>query len=319
LILAALFVVGARLVPFGAAGGEADESGGISADAGDAGIDAADGGAKACVEPKVIEVETIGTFTGHADRYRHLPDEPAVRVFPTTPVRLAHGYFAADFSIADLCSAEEASPSHIRLVCLGYAARPFTIEYRVGSDHIVKLIDGKDSGETPIPVFEDGCARLETKIPKRDLTPLVEAYLDDRPSERCAASKAPRRRVAATLVRHIDADSIANTPCSKTLCCYEYTGVRLAIPLPRVGPTQDMGRLDGQCSSICSVSRMKKPKGVSVHCSEGGTVRAYQLGDALYIVEDEHVRRVPLPCGVELDFHLNGFASFLVNGRIFDD
>jgi len=278
----------------------------------DAGPDAAkEAGAKACAESIAIEVRTEGSFT-HTESSRPLgsPIYPSVVGAFMHHVALgAHGYAAA-YSIADLCSAEEVSPSYIRLFCLGPKGVPRKIEYRVDATVVAQIVDASPNPELwEIPAKT--CVTLETKIPKRDLGPLAKTYQDDSVSERCKRSKAPRRSVSATLIRSIDPSFVSRgSRCSKGQCCFATTGVQLAIPLAGVGPSQDLGLLAEQCYGPCDVSGGLG----SVHawCSDGGTIGAYQLGDALYILDDDHVRKVPLPCGVELDFRVEPFAAGLL-------
>ncbi|MDI3289054.1 hypothetical protein [Polyangium sp. 15x6] len=177
--------------------------------------------------------------------------------------------------------------------------------------------DGRDSWHvTPMP--PDACATLETKIPKRDLTPLANAYLDDRPSEHCRASTVTHRKVPATFVhevlpkghRYYESGTLERTRTPPYRLCRGVTQVRLVLPA-EIAPSQDLGLLFAQCNGLCHATRWHNPNGAEVECHEGGQLAAYQLGNHLYVIDDEHVRQVPLPCGVELDFQMTGFVAQL--------
>jgi hypothetical protein len=196
-----------------------------------------------------------------------------------------------------------------------------TIEYRIdGGRTLVLIEDGKvhpaasnSTLNTPLPV--DACATLETNIPKRDLRALENAYRNNSPSDRCRDSTAPRQKVPAVVVRHPlpkDDDSyewgkLRLTDSPPYRYCRGVTEVRLVLP-PTVAPSQHLGRLGAQCSGPCKVGRDVNAGSVHAFCDEGGEVHAYQLGDNLYVVEEDHVRQDPLPCGVELDFRVAEFA-----------
>ena len=177
--------------------------------------------------------------------------------------------------------------------------------------------DGSDVWQvTPMP--SDACATLETKIPKRDLAPLANAYLDDRPSERCRASTATLRKVPATFVHEVlpkghpyyEEGRLRRSSTFPYHACRGATLVRLVVPAG-IAPSQDLGLLFAQCDDPCHANRSHKPNGANAGCFEGGSVAAYQLGDHLYVRNDEHVRQVPLPCGVALDFQMTGFVAQL--------
>jgi hypothetical protein len=90
--------------------------------------------------------------------------------------------------------------------------------------------------------------------------------------------------------------------------CPDVTIARLVLP-PSVGQSQDLGIVGAQCSEPCDASRFRQPNGATAGCFEGGHVTAYQLGDYLYVVESDRVRRVPLACNVELEFRLRDFVA----------
>jgi hypothetical protein len=315
------------------------EDGGIERDASD---EPQDGGEAAgpCI-PVIINVSIEGSykstqpapsgnFYSPAVVVKHLvPSDPGIESSLHTWVGLsvARPHFAAPYSAQDLCSTEEASPSYLRLACLrSYfyrseierGARPdrlSTIEYRIENGRkLVILADGTAyplsenvSYNTPMP--PGACATLETKIPKRNLEPLRKAYDDNNPSERCRTSTAPHRKVRATLVHQPlpNMGTFRRSTVPPYHLCRGVTGVRLVLP-PSIARSQDLGILSAQCSGMCSASREINPGRIYAKCIEGGTVEAYQLGDNLYVVEEDYVRQVPLPCGVELDFQVADFA-----------
>jgi len=309
--------------------------------------------AGACATPIVIEAYIAGSYTtgdveppdmaqlrGPALVTRYSIPKGLARGVPpprsTAAIHLAAPFFAAEFSAAELCSTEEASPSALRFVCLGPNGRPMTVEYRIeGKRSLVITTDHPDEGRSVIegageyitPMPPDACATLISNIPRRDLSRLQKAYLDDSASARCEASKGPRRKVPATLRRAaLPADDplyesgLECTESSTWRCCHNVTSVHLALP-PTIGPSEDLGVLDAQCY-ICSATRLGKPNGAVVGCNGGlgtTTVQAYQLGDDLYVIEGDHVRRVPLPCGVALDFRLAEFVAGLAPGTRIDE
>lgn len=258
----------------------------------------------------------------------HWPRPPGSDLQPrcTATVPLSGPYFAAPFSTAELCSTEEASPTHLRFACLGSGGRLMTVEYRIEEKrYLVITTDHPNEGRsvikdgryiTPMPL--DACATLVTEIPRRDLAPLQQAYLNDTPSPRCQASSQPRRKVPATFIRvpfpkgH-EYYEPRPRPCLGLLNPrprYDATQVHLGLP-PSIGPTQDLGILDSQCWS-CFARRLRKPNGAKVGCdvSNGGRrITTYQLGDHLYVVHDDYVRQVALPCGITLDFRMTEFVA----------
>ncbi|MDI1478672.1 hypothetical protein [Polyangium sp. y55x31] len=325
---------------------EAPSEAGNGGDAGDAASEGEAGeGTTACTTPVVIEVHIAGSYTADSidptdmvhlespsllTRYS-FPEGLSVLPQPrsTLSIALSAPLFAAEYAAVELCSAEEVTPSILRFLCLGSSGRPMAIEYRIeGKRRLVITTDHPEEGRsvtqdgrhiTPMP--PDACATLVTQIPKRDLTRLRSAYLDDGPSTRCQGSASPRRKVPATFVREVlpeghELHESGRLECRQsptTRCCRSVTSVRLALP-PDIGPSQDLGILYQQCD-MCFASRLRKPNGAVVGCGGGlatTTVQVYQLGEHLHIVDGDRVRRVPLPCGVELDFQMAEFVKPLM-------
>ncbi|MDC0741170.1 hypothetical protein [Polyangium mundeleinium] len=232
---------------------------------------------------------------------------------------LASPYFAAEFTRDDLCSAEEVSPSHVRLSCIDSEGQLVTLEYRIRDGYAVEL--RKNGGHWyPYGPHEDmpanACATIETEIPKHDLTQLHKAYLDDSPSERCRTPTSSRRKAPATFTHQVlprghkyyEDGKLRPRGAPRSGYCRGVTLARLVLP-PHVGLSQDLGLLFAQCNETCTAALNSKPNGAEVRCFEAGQVAAYQLGDDLYIIEDARVRRVPIACGVELDFRLRAFLG----------
>jgi len=320
----------------------------------DAGAQAEGGDAEttSCTTPIVIEVYIAGTYAFNSveppdlvpvdgpsliTRYS-FPKGLSVQPNPrcTAAFALSHPFFAAPFSVAELCSAEETSPSYLRFACLGSGGRRMSIEYRVeGRRRLVITTDHPDKGRSVIeegryisPMPPDACVTLATEIPRRDLAPLQKAYLDDRPSAHCQPDSGARRKVPATFVRALlpkghELYELGQHTCSDASNSrrrHGATSVRLALP-PDIGPTQDLGILDQQCE-MCFASLLREPNGALVGCGGGistTTILAYQLGDHLYVVEEDHVRQVALPCGVSLDFRLKDFMAPLTRSSRDDD
>jgi len=299
-------------------------------DAGDAG-----GAAGECSTTIVVDVYVGGAFTQHSDGGPGVSLEKPALVTgysrressgATSPLAgrwtlpVASPYFAAEFAMIDLCSAEEATPSYLRVSCIDAKAKLVTIEYRIRDGHTIEWkYDGRMWEEYGT---RDGmpanCATIETRLEKRDLSRLRKAYLDDSPSERCRATTTPRRKVPATFVREVlpkghklyEWGKLEPRGAPLHGYCRDVTNVRLVLP-PRVGPSQDLGLLFGQCGSMCTAKRPSGFNLAEIRCFEGGAAGAYQLGDDLYVIEASSVRQVPLPCGVKLDFQMADFVASL--------
>lgn len=311
---------------------------------GDAGGDAGER-ATECTQTIVVDVHIGGVFTrvvgdvpgvypeGAAlvTGYSRLSDEGGKEpLLGAATNLLAFPYFAAEFDRDDLCSAEETSPSHLRLTCIGRGSKLVTLEYRIRNRNTIELTwDGQTwhSYGPPDEKMPTGtCATIETNLRKHDLKQLHEAYLNDGLSERCRASPSPRRKVPGTFVRRALPKGHQYYEWGKLKAmgppfygyCRDVTLTRLMLP-PWVGPSQDLGLLFNQCGGPCLAihldelhsAEVRKLSGAEIRCYEGGAAAAYQLGDHLYVIEETRVRRVPLPCGVELDFRLTEFAKSL--------
>lgn len=295
---------------------------------------AREGSRKECT-PIVIKVSIVGSY----QRVWHLKsgalnmpslvaehfvaEDPALEATLRTTIRfpLAWPNFAAPYSIQDLCSTEEVSPLWLRFACIDLQNKLSTIEYRIVGGRTLVISEGgnvhplSDNASINTPLPANACATLETSITKRDLKPLEKAYKNNNPSERCRTSTAPRRRIRATLSHQplpkghdlYEMGKLEQVHYPTTRLCRAITQVRLILP-PSVAPSQDLGILGAQCTGLCSASREINPGSIYATCDEGGKVEAYQLGDHLYVVEEDHVRQVPLPCDVDLDFRIDDFA-----------
>ena len=165
---------------------------------------------------------------------------------------------------------------------------------------------------------EGACARLETNIESRDLSALHKAFLNDEPSERCRNSASPRRKVPAVFVHEIlkpadedyESGKLQRSEMPSHRLCRGVTNVRVDLRAP-INSSVLLGKLWAQCSGPCGATGMKPVNGASVDCEEGGRRSAYQLGDFLYVVGSQSVKRVPLPCGTELDFRVRDFMRVL--------
>jgi hypothetical protein len=221
--------------------------------------------------------------------------------------------FAGEFEPAERCSVEEVSPSHVRITCFSSKLR--SVELRVEARReVVAIIDGKEF-QRATPRDPTACVSLATDgLVKRDLDPLIRAYMNDQPSPRCANTTGGRRKVVAKVVRLPGADS---HECE--LRSYNHKGrsfysgpVRLVIP--SLGISQEIGELSIQCS-MCKAIRHAHARGVSLRCYDDSfsAVYVYQLGDDAYYVhrderdgsDFERTRRIPLPCGIGLDFQVD--------------
>ena len=170
--------------------------------------------AETCTETETLKAVVNGSY-----RSTHLP---SLSIGSVT-VRLSEPHFAKALSAGELCSTETSSPSHLRIVCLGKGGEPTTIEVRVEDNGrtLGGSIDGVPQSfrHYEQPDESGRCLALETAIPKRDLTGLQAAFLDDGPSERCRKGSAPRRKVSVSfegipLPRNHESPSsgYANTP-----------------------------------------------------------------------------------------------------------
>lgn len=229
-------------------------------------------------------------------------------------------YFAAEYSIEELCSTEEQSATYLRIACIKDRENRDTVEYRLRDVHTVEIRNNTGSWAEyhGVQTFPKGaCFKLQAVLPKRNLDPLQRAFLNDEPSDRCRGSTAPKRKEPAVFVhkilpkeddRHGWGQLARHGVPPYERICRGVTIARLVIP-PSVGPSEDLGTLGAQCVEPCHGYRYRHPNGASAECFEGGRVRAYQLGDYLYIVESSSVRRVPLACNVQLDFRLRDFVK----------
>ncbi|MBK9262095.1 MAG: hypothetical protein IPM54_20110 [Polyangiaceae bacterium] len=324
----------------GVASSRADDRGSERDANANSGSDGASGVQESECIPVLVDVRIAGSYThdmslppliltGPSLIAEHLvPSDGALqaKLWTTITFGLAWPPYAAAYSIEDLCSAEETQPSYHRFVCIDIAGELKTIEYRIEQGRTLVIIDnGKEVGRgdgsntwfvTPMP--SNACASITTTIPKRNLIPLKNAHLNDNPSERCRDMNATRRKVRATLVHeplpkgHVfyEMGKLQRTSTPPYRYCRGITMVRLILP-PAIAPSQDLGLLSAQCVEVCNASRDDNPRSVAASCFEGGKVHAYQLGDSLYVVEDDRVRQVPLPCDVDLDFRIADFAAQL--------
>ncbi|MDI1447898.1 hypothetical protein QHF85_27800 [Polyangium sp. 6x1] len=273
-----------------------------------------------CLETVTVDIGVQGSYTSRPfiDPW-HGPS----LVIGTLDHSFSDPFFAAEFSVPELCSTEASEPTHVRIVCLSKEGKPETIDLRVTPDgkDLAIATNGHEWKGSEGGGRKTKCLELKTDIPKRDLAPLQRAFLDDSPSERCSKTKAPRRKVPAVVQRVLlpkdderaGADYLRlQTDWLPHRLCRDTTKVRIVLP-PTVGPSVDLGVFADQCER-CSGGLLDEPNGVSFRCHghwSASALLVYQLGDHLYIAEENHIRRVPLPCGVELDFRIDEFVGLL--------
>lgn len=305
----------------------------LKADGGevDAAVAWGDGGT--CPTTVAVRVHVAGSYTGMTTDLPGLSlSEPALvtsyeirdargsnnDIAAKQTLALAKHYFALEFTTDDLCSATDVSSTRLHIVCIHREGELISRWFRIRDDHIVEASwdgelwsnHGPDEG---IP--KDACVVLESPIKRKNLAELHKAFMNDEPSERCRGSTAPGRVVPARFV---------HTPLPigheyykwgnrrrRTVAPYDYcrsvTMPRLVLP-SAIAASQDLGLLFAQCSGEPSHAyRLEQPNGGEAQVFEGGKVGAYQLGDSLYVLESNGVRRVPLPCNVRLDFQLSNF------------
>lgn len=278
-----------------------------------------EGTAETCNEIVTVDVRILGSYTSQS--WNEPWRSPSLMV-GTYAISLPDPFFAAELSAPELCSVEGSEPTHVRVVCLGKEGRPGTTDLRVTPEgKKLSITSDGHKWESSYGVARDQCLELKTDIPKRDLAPLQRAFLDDSPSERCSQSKAPQRKVPAVFQRvmlpkndeRAGADDLRRqTDWVPHRLCRDITKVKLVLP-PALGPSVDLGVFADQCEA-CRGGLMDEPNGVRFSCHGNWSASAllvYQLGDHLYIAEGDHIRRVPLPCGVELDFKIDEFVGLL--------